>query len=228
MTATPAAPVTPATRPPTGVLATGTVCAAVFAALTWYVVARLPVTHLDRRVQAFAVGHRTPWLNALLETWTRLGSTTVLIPVLLVVSVYLGWRRRDLYAVAYLWAALVGAMLLYQVFKSAIGRARPPVAEMLTQTGGYAYPSGHATQAITIWGILAALAVAGRSRRTRALLLAAAGLVIVLVGISRIYLGVHWFTDVIGGFALGATWLTVLLTVRLRRRARPAPAEPEA
>ena len=209
----------PAARTRTGILATCTLCPAVFAALTWYVVARLPVTHLDRRVQAFAVGHRTPWLSALLETWTRLGSTTVLVPVLLAASVYLVWRRRDLYAVAYLWTALVGAVVLYQVFKSAIGRARPPLAEMLTPTGGYAYPSGHATQAITIWGILAALAVTGRGRRARALLLTAAGLVVVLVGVSRIYLGVHWFTDVVGGYALGATWLTVLLAVRLRRRA---------
>jgi undecaprenyl-diphosphatase len=209
----------PPTRTSPFILATGAVCTAVFAALTWYVVARLPVTDLDRRVQAFMVGHRTPWLNALLETWTRLGSTTVLVPVLLAVSVYLVWHRRDLYAVVYLWTALVGAMLLDQVFKHAIGRARPPVAEMLTPTGGYAYPSGHTIQAITIWGILAALAVAGRDRRTRALLLAAAGLVIALVGVSRIYLGVHWFTDVVGGYALGTAWLTVLLTVRLRRRA---------
>jgi undecaprenyl-diphosphatase len=200
-------------RTPTGVLATGTVCAAVFAGLTSYVLAGLPVTALDRRVQAFAVGHRTSWLNALLEAWTRLGSTTVLVPVLVVVSAYLWWRRRDLCAVAYLWVALGGCMVLYQVFKSVIGRARPPVAEMLTQAGGYAYPSGHATQAITTWGILAAFAVAGRSGRTRAVLLGGAGLVIVLVGVSRIYLGVHWFTDVIGGFALGATWLTLLLAV---------------
>jgi undecaprenyl-diphosphatase len=207
------------TRTSPFILATGTVCTAVFAALTWYVVARLPVTHLDRRLQAFVVGHRTPWLNALLETWTRLGSTTVLVPVLLAVSVRLVWRRRDLYAVAYLWTALLGAMLLDQVFKHAIGRARPPVAAMLTPAGGYAYPSGHAIQAITIWGILAALAVADRGRCTRALLLATAGLVIVLVGVSRIYLGVHWFTDVVGGYALGATWLTVLLAVRLRWRA---------
>jgi undecaprenyl-diphosphatase len=214
-----------AARTPTGVLATGTVCAAAFAGLTWCVLAGLPVTALDRRVQDFAVGHRTPWLNGLLEAWTWLGSTTVLVPVLLAVSVYLWWRRRDLYAVAYLWVALGGCMVLYRVFKSVIGRARPPVAEMLTHAGGYAYPSGHATQAITTWGILTALAVAGRSGRTRALLLGAAGLVIVLVGVSRIYLGVHWFTDVIGGFTLGATWLTVLLAGRRFRT--PGHDEPD-
>ena len=196
------------------------VSAVIFTALTWYVVANLPVTHLDLRVQAFVVAHRTPWLTVLLETWTRLGSTAVLVPVLLAASVYLG-RRRDPYAIAYLWTAFVGAMLLYQGCKAAIGRPRPPLTEMLTKTGGYAYPSGHTTQAITTWGLLAALAMAGRSRRTRALLQAAAALVIALVGVSRIYLGVHWTTDVVGGFALGATWLTVILTVR-RRLNRPA------
>ncbi len=196
-------------------------CAAVFACLTWYVLAYAPVTGPDRRTQSFAYGHRTSWLNAVLETWTWLGSTIVLVPLLLAVSGLLLWRRRDVFAVACLWAGLAGATVLDRGFKHAVGRARPPVAQMLVQTGGYAYPSGHATQAVTVWGLLAVLAAAGAHRRTRAWILAAAGIVIVLVGLSRIYLGVHWLTDVIGGFALGAAWLGLLLAVLRRRRRAP-------
>ncbi|MDN3355037.1 phosphatase PAP2 family protein [Actinomadura sp. DC4] len=195
----------------------GAVCAGTFAGLTSFVLADAPVTGPDRRVQAYAVAHRTPWLNVLLEAWTRLGSTTVLVPVLLAAGVLLWWRRRDLYTVASLWAALGGAMVLYQVLKVTIGRARPPVAQMITHPGGYAYPSGHATQAVAVWGLLAALAVAGRGRRARALLLGAAGLVIALIGISRVYLGVHWLTDVVGGYLLGGALLALLLALRGER-----------
>jgi undecaprenyl-diphosphatase len=204
-----------------GVLATGTACA--YAGLTWYVLADAPVTRLDRRAQSFTLGHRTPWLNAVLEAWTWLGSTVVLVPLLLAVSAYLWWRRRDGYTVAYVWASLGGAVVLYQAFKAIIGRARPPVAQMLVHAGGYAFPSGHATQAITVWGMLAVLAVAGHRPRTRALVLGTAGLVITLVGVSRIYLGVHWLTDVIGGYGLGATWLALLLAARSRRSERDEP-----
>lgn len=198
----------------TGLLTTTAVCVAVFAGLTWYVVAGAPVTPLDRQTQHFALSHRAPWLNAVLETWTWLGSTAVLIPLLLGVSGLLWWGRRDRGAMVYLWVAFAGAMALYQAFKILIGRARPPVPEMLTHAGGYAYPSGHATQAITVWGLLAVLAVTHlRGRMSRAFVLGATTVVIVLVGASRVYLGVHWFTDVAGGYALGAAWIGLLLAL---------------
>jgi undecaprenyl-diphosphatase len=202
----------------TGLFVAALVCALTFAALAELVLVHAPTTGLDRSVQAFALAHRTPWLNAVLEASTWLGSSTVLIPVLLAASAYLGWTRRDPSGVILLWVALAGAAALYQLFKSVIGRPRPPSAQMLTHAGGYAYPSGHSTQAIVIWGLLAAFAVNGpRRRRTRWAILGAAAVVILLVGASRIYLGVHWITDVAGGYALGGAWLALLLAVRALR-----------
>ncbi|MGH3381927.1 MAG: phosphatase PAP2 family protein [Actinoallomurus sp.] len=204
-------------RRPIGLLVMAVTCALAFAVLTAYVVARAPATGLDRHVRTFVLGHRTPWLNALLEAWTWLGSTLVLVPVLLAASAYLVRKPRDRhgwYAVASLWIAFGGAMVLYQTFKVIFGRARPPVSQMLTHAGGYAYPSGHATQAITIWGLLAVLAAAdSRWRARRVPIFVAAGIVVALVGVSRVYLGVHWLTDVIAGYALGATWLALLLAL---------------
>src|SRR4051812_34730783 len=101
------------------------VCALTFAALAEIVVVEAPTTGFDRSVQAFALAHRAPWLTAVLEASTWLGSTVVLIPVLLAASGYLGWRRRDPYGVVLLWVALAGAAVLYQFFKSLIGRPRP-------------------------------------------------------------------------------------------------------
>lgn len=203
----------PDRRALTGTFVLPLLCALAFALLAE--VAHAPAAALDRSVQAFAFAHRTHWLTAVLETSTWLGSSVVLIPVLLAVSGYLGWRRRDWSGVVLLWVALAGAAVLYQFFKSVISRPRPPVSQMLMHTGGYAYPSGHSTQAIVIWGLLAALAVTGlRRRRARWAILGCASFVILLVGVSRIYLGVHWITDVAGGYALGGAWLALLLAVR--------------
>jgi undecaprenyl-diphosphatase len=196
-------------------LATAVTCAFVFAGLTAYVGVRAPATGLDRHVRAFVLGHRKPWLNVLLEAWTRLGSTLVIVPVLLAASLYLWRGRHDAYGVASLWIALGGSMVLYQEFKAITVRARPPVAQMLTHASGYAYPSGHATQAITVWGLLAVLAAAdSRWRARRVPIFVGAGVVVALVGVSRVYLGVHWLTDVIAGYALGAAWLALLLAAR--------------
>lgn len=215
-------------RRPTGPLVTAATCALTFTALTVYVVARAPATGLDRQVQTFVLGHRTPWLNALLEAWTWLGSTLVLVPVLLAASAYLVRNPHDRhgwYATASLWIAFGGAIVLYQTFKAIFGRARPPVSQMLTHASGYAYPSGHATQAITIWGLLAVLAATDpRWRAWRVPIFVAAGTVVALVGVSRVYLGVHWLTDVIAGYALGATWLALLLALTRATGTLPARA----
>jgi undecaprenyl-diphosphatase len=190
-----------------------------FGGLTQDVLARDRITRLDQRVQTYLLANRTPWLTAAMEASTWLGSTLVLVPVLVVASVFLLWTRRDLRTTFHLWLALGGAVILYESFKSGVGRARPPAAQMIVHAGGYAYPSGHATQATVVWGLLAFLLATGRPRpapRTQALILVTAATVILLVGATRIYLGVHWLTDVLGGYALGAVWLALLLARRLR------------
>jgi undecaprenyl-diphosphatase len=75
---------------------------------------------------------------------------------------------------------------------------------------GYSFPSGHATVAVAVWGTMVLILGPGRSPRTKVLLGAAAGAISLLVAVSRLYLGVHWFTDVVGGLALGATILSCI------------------
>lgn len=128
--------------------------------------------------------------------------------------------NRHRLAAAELWAAFGGAVILYDGFKTLISRARQPAAGMLTHASGLAYPSGHTTQTIATWGIIAILLATGRPPRTRIQLMAIAASVILLVGASRIYLGTHWLTDVLGGYALGGTWLALILAFHLKRRAK--------
>src|SRR5439155_17639183 len=125
------------------------------------------------------------------------------------------WRDRDLRPLALLASTYLGALALYQLVKSVVTAARPPLADRLgTMVSGRSFPSGHATQAMAFWGMLAIL-LAARSARARMPVTAAALLIIGLVGFSRLYLGVHWLSDVLAGHALGGMVLAAILTAAL-------------
>jgi undecaprenyl-diphosphatase len=178
-----------------------------------------PIINLDTDVLNWVVHHRTGTVTAVMETATWLGSVLTLVPLLAAVSVYLIRRHRDRRATALLWIALGGAVLLYQVAKTLTTRPRPPGAQTVLHATGYAFPSGHATQATTVYALLAILALTGTvslSRRTRVAILTGTLTLILLIGASRIYLGAHWLTDVLGGYALATAWLALLAAHRLR------------
>ena len=100
-----------------------------------------------------------------------------------------------------------GASLLSVLAKHAIGRDRPPVDIQLQHPHGSAFPSGHPTQvAATCFALAVVVTVLTKSRALHAATWTAATLIVFLVGVSRIYLGVHWATDVLGGWLLGSVW----------------------
>ncbi len=155
-----------------------------------------------------------------MKSVTWLGSTVVLIPLVLVVGGYFVLRRRDWKPLGKLGASLLGAVVLYDIVKPLVARARPPVRFDVGYTFfGFAFPSGHTTQAIAVWGMLA-LPAAGMMRRRRYVPFVVAPLIVLVVGASRIYLGAHWLSDVLGGFALGGLWLCLVVMAMLVR-ARP-------
>jgi undecaprenyl-diphosphatase len=178
-------------------------------------------TRLDPRVHALAVASRAGWLTLIMRNVTWLGSSYVLIPVLVAATAVLLYRR-DRRAARRLWVAFGGAVVLYVLAKPLVHRARPPATDLIGAATGAAYPSGHATQAIAVWGMLAIVFTAGRSARVRAWLFAAAAAVVLLVGASRVFLGAHWLTDVLAGYALGGAWLALLVALRLGHSARPS------
>jgi membrane-associated phospholipid phosphatase len=107
----------------------------------------------------------------------------------------------------------VGIIGLTIVFKAALGRARPPLAQAVAAADGYGFPSGHAAAAAAVCGAVAWLcSVRMRSWRARIAVWAAAAMLAALVGISRVYLGVHWVSDVIGGWIFGILWMAVVVT----------------
>ncbi|GAA1716483.1 hypothetical protein GCM10009765_76480 [Fodinicola feengrottensis] len=168
----------------------------------------------DRPVLGYALGHRTGPLTSVFELATSLGAGVGLYVVALVVTALASWRLRSLWPVALVAATLTGAEISSNMAKLLIHRARPPELDWLTQVTGYAYPSGHTLLSVATYGVLAYLGcLMVRARWARIAVVAAAAALVLMIATSRLYLGVHWLTDVLGGFLFGAAWLTVILAV---------------
>ena len=185
----------------------------IFGAVLKDVLAHEQLTRVDASVQAFFQSHREAWVTALLGATARLGGAGLLVPLTLLTG--LSWRLRGgrWRPLVVLLAAVGGAELLARLVKQLVERPRPPVAEAAIHAAGFAFPSAHAAAATAVFGALAALVVARTDSWTRVVVAwTAAGLVVVVVGFSQVYLGANWLSDVLGGVALGGLWLLVLLT----------------
>lgn len=172
------------------------------------------VAALDRPALDLAVALRQDWLNALVTGYTNVGGP-IGMPILAVsFMVLLAVRRRSWVPVILLPAAAFGSLLMTVAGKDAIGRLRPPVdLAVPPYESSPAFPSGHALNAIVIAGIIAYLLVVRQHRkRTRALTITLAVVFCLTMGLSRVYLGHHWLTDVLAAWTLGIAWLAVVIT----------------
>jgi undecaprenyl-diphosphatase len=139
---------------------------------------------------------------------TSLGGTAVLVVISLIVSGFLLIKKRPL-AVMTLLTALLGAVALSETMKLLFGRERPPLIYRAVEAVNASFPSGHAMlSAVAYLTLGAMLAKTLRYRREKIYVMAVALLLTGIVGLSRIYLGVHWATDVFGGWCAGAAWAT--------------------
>jgi len=196
-------------------IAAGALAAWAFGGLTQDVTSHDDTALADPHVTAWVIAHRTGWLTSALQVLTWLGSTAVIIPAGLAVGLYFLIRRRTWRPLALLAAAVAGAIGLYDIVKPLVSRPRPPAAIWIGHYTGAAFPSGHATQSAAFYAMLAIVLGTGLSSRRRAILWSAAALVVLIVGASRIYLAAHWLTDVLAGYALGATWVAIVVAVLL-------------
>ena len=146
------------------------------------------------------------WLKAFMLNITALGSAPVLVTIIVIVIGYLLIRRKTERASATLVAVGVG-YALSAALKTAFSRPRPDVVQHLVDVTTASFPSGHAMNSAVVYLTLAVmLAEAEKDGRARIYVLSCGVLLTVLVGLSRVYLGVHWPTDVIAGWAVGALW----------------------
>ncbi|WP_327151611.1 phosphatase PAP2 family protein [Nocardia sp. NBC_01329] len=193
---------------------------AVFAATTGYVVVGDATVHIDRPMHDWVLTWRTETLTTAATVITHVGGSVVMWALALSACAVLAKRgaKADLLLVAGVGAA---SAILVPVAKQLIGRPRPPVADHLVEVSSPAFPSGHSVGSAAVVGVLAALFCMRTTHRLVGMIVAAlAATFVVLVGLSRIYLGVHWPTDVLAGWTLGG--LLVAVGVLIRTRAEDA------
>jgi undecaprenyl-diphosphatase len=183
----------------------------------------------DQRVYGFVLDHRSPPLTSFFRLTTHLADTQIVIVVVAAMSILaMRWRRRPSLA-GFMVLVAVGASALSVSMKLLVGRARPDPVTMLATASGHAFPSGHAMQSVACYGALAICLSSLWPRRSVAIISwIGAAAVAVTVGLSRVYLGVHWATDVLSGWLLAGAWLAAAWQATLRVTSRPtrSPSRP--
>ena len=147
-----------------------------------------------------------PWVEAMFRDLTSLGSPSVLSLVTIAVVGYL-WLERNRGTAVFVAVAVAGGAVLETLLKLGFARPRPELVSHLVDVKSFSFPSGHATMATITYLTLGVLLARVRERRRMKLyLLGVAILFALIVGVSRVYLGVHWPTDVLAGWCVGAAW----------------------
>ncbi|HVW24398.1 MAG TPA: phosphatase PAP2 family protein [Polyangiaceae bacterium] len=165
------------------------------------------VLSVDRAAASWAAELRRSWLTQAAIEVTSLGSVTVLGVVVVLAAVGL-YMTRDRLGGILLASATLGAIGWTSLLKNLIERERPPLVARLVVTSGYSFPSGHSLASASILGALALIACRHLSTRAEQLFaLGATAIVICAVAASRVYLGVHYLTDVTAGTSFGLAWV---------------------
>lgn len=175
------------------------------------------ITSLDSGTQAIVEALRVPLFTSFFRMITELGNLVTLSFIVTVIVAYFMLRRRNEVAIA-LVGALVGTTVTIALLKFGIGRARPDILNALMVEHFSSFPSLHAALAVSVYGILARIAV-GRMRTDAGVFFVGAlcFLLIILIGMSRLYLGVHYLSDVLGGYLVGGVWYLAAANYLTRR-----------
>lgn len=206
------------------VLVWGTVCTLIFCT------GLLHAYGLDKGILLAIQKLHTPLRDRIMLSITFLGEPVVLLLICLGLEIgSLYYHRRS--EVTTLGIAAVGAIGLNYLLKVRFGRARPALWKWIVDVGHYSFPSGHAMMSIVIYGFISYI-LAKQFPQWREQIFALTVVLIVAIGLSRLYLGVHWPTDVAAGYAAGLVWLIVcILSLELwqkyRSSARHSQQEPE-
>lgn len=170
------------------------------------------------------------WLHEAMVDFTALGGGAVLTLITLLAAGYLLARRKAAMAL-FLTVAIAAGGILNTLLKYGFVRERPDVVPHLVEVSSASFPSGHAMNSAVVYLTLGALLARSMGDwRIRGYLLMVSMLLVILIGFTRIYVGVHWPTDVLAGWAVGAAWaiLCSVVAQALQRRSAVEPEDPSA
>jgi membrane-associated phospholipid phosphatase len=185
------------------------------AALCWFIffgivqdlVAGDPLIRSDLRVVTFLQTMRAPGLNAVMVFFTYLGNWQIIVGTAIAFAALLYMRQKWWWLISFLAAFACGEATM-QLVKLGFGRSRPDLQNAILPAAGASFPSGHTLASMVVYGTLTIYLMSRVERVPVKFTIAFLGtLTIALVGFSRVYLGVHWPSDVLASFALGAAWI---------------------
>jgi len=193
-----------------------------FAAVTEDVVTHDPLTNFDLALTTWIRAHTTPLGDRIFTAVSLIGSPISMAAVGMIGAVIIVMRRKWLELAAWV-AGFMGAGVLAYILKIVIQRPRPVGATAFLHGDSFSFPSGHALGSLVGYGMLAYVIGSNwvTTARGRFRLVIGTAVLVVAIGISRLYLGVHYFSDVVGGYAVGVLWLSVCISglqVAERRR----------
>ncbi|MEW9701657.1 phosphatase PAP2 family protein [Paenibacillus sp. SI8] len=169
------------------------------------------VKQFDSTIIAFIQGMEAPWLTVIMKIFTFIGSTKTVVILSLGLIVFLYKVLHHRLELTLLVMILAGTAIFNQILKSIFTRERPSLHRLITETG-YSFPSGHSMEAFALYATIAFLLWRHMAtRRGRTTLVVFSVCMIVLIGISRIYLGVHYPSDVIGAYFASGFWFAIMV-----------------
>jgi len=187
-----------------------------FGVLFGYIAAAInneTIESFDMSIIGFVQGLETPWLTAVMKTFTWIGSAVVVIAITLISFTLLFFFLHYRQQAFLLLTVVLGSVLFNYLLKIYFKRERPEIHRIL-DIGGFSFPSGHTMMAFSLYTILSY--IAWRNAKTtpnRILLTLFVAFMILMIGLSRIYLGVHYPSDVVGGIAASGFWGTIAVVV---------------
>lgn len=183
-----------------------------------YVVAQISDEVLEREAFVFDKiillwihSFANPTLDAIMHAFTSLNNPNTVTAIAIFTLALLLWRQYYPEAKVFAINCLGGVVLSYGL-KSVFGKVRPALWQSAIEETSFSYPSGHALGSTVLYGFLAYL-LATRYPQFALLIYTVAIFIIGTIGLSRLYLGVHWPTDIIGGYGIGFLWLTFCITM---------------
>jgi undecaprenyl-diphosphatase len=169
------------------------------------------LTVFDDTVYNFIARFITPNMTYFMKFLTYCASGPVLISLTVIIFIALHRNKKRLYYGWIIVINLVASATLNEIFKIVFHRERPDILRLIDITG-YSFPSGHSMISICYYGLIAYILYKTMKSRWKYLIVFLLATLILSIGISRIYLGVHYASDVIGGFSAGLAWLAVFIT----------------
>lgn len=162
---------------------------------------------IDQNVLQFFVNHRTDWLSTLMYFFTTFGNVVPTVAIVCLVLTILYTNKNSKYILPFLISVAGSAGTMY-IIKIIFNKPRPLDFALYLESG-YSFPSGHATLAIALYGILIYTTYNQTNLKLKNLLILGFILLILSIGLSRLYLGVHYISDVLTGYLLGFIWVWI-------------------